>query len=210
MEQASAKVKEESVELESETVRISYATLTELLAVLDGVKSSRGDIKSDTRTKTLILHDIPDKIAEMKDLIKILDKRTQQVTIEARIVEVNTTFARELGIQWGGSLAKTTNKIFPNTVQLRGGLSGGDLGGDVTAPNFIVDLQATAATTGAGAALGLSLGSLTGAALLDVRLSAMESSNNGKILSSPRLTTANHKAAKISSGTKVPYETVSS
>tara|TARA_Y100000294_G_scaffold62249_1_gene58996 strand:- start:838 stop:2880 length:2043 start_codon:yes stop_codon:yes gene_type:complete len=210
MKQASAKMKEESVELESETVRISYATLTELLAVLDGVKSSRGDIKSDTRTKTLILHDIPDKIAEMKDLIKILDKRTQQVTIEARIVEVNTTFARELGIQWGGSLAKTTNKIFPNTVQLRGGLAGGDLGGDVTAPNFIVDLPAAAATTGAGAALGLSLGSLTGAALLDVRLSAMESSNNGKILSSPRLTTANHKAAKISSGTKIPYETVSS
>ncbi len=209
MEQQSKKSQETAEELISKTVPISYADLTNLTGILDGVKSERGDIKVDDRTSTLIIRDIQSSIDEMMKLIEILDKRTKQVSIEARIVEVNTNYSRELGIQWGGSFAKTTNKIFPNTVQMRGGLPGGSLGGSVTAPNFIVDLPA-AVGAGTGAAVAMSLGSLTGAILLDIRLSAMENSGMGKILSSPRITTANHKEATIKSGRSIPYETVSS
>tara|TARA_B100000959_G_scaffold28274_1_gene27240 strand:- start:607 stop:2472 length:1866 start_codon:yes stop_codon:yes gene_type:complete len=209
MEEQSKKSKENTEELVSKTVRISYAEMADLTGILDGVKSERGDIKVDTRTSTIIIHDIQSSIDEMMRLIEILDKRTQQVSIEARIVEVDTNYSKELGIQWGGNFAKTTNKIFPNTVQLRGGLTGGSVGGSVTSDNFIVDLPA-AAGAGSGAAIGMSLGSLTGAVLLDIRLSALESSGNGKILSSPRITTANHKQASIKSGRSIPYETVSS
>ncbi|HJP18187.1 MAG TPA: type IV pilus secretin PilQ, partial [Nitrospinota bacterium] len=209
MEQQSKKSKETTEELISKTVPISYADMAALTGILDGVKSARGDIQVDDRTSTIIIHDIQSSIDEMMRLIKILDKRTKQVSIEARIVEVNTAFSKDLGIQWGGNFSKTTNKIFPNTVQLRGGLTGGSVGGSVTSDNFIVDLPA-AAGSGSGAAIGMSLGSLTGAVMLDVRLSALESSGHGKILSSPRITTANHKQAKIKSGRSIPYETVSS
>ena len=206
MEQQSKKSQEIAEELISKTVPISYADLTNLTRILDGVKSERGDIKVDDRTSTLIIRDIQSSIDEMMKLIEILDKRTQQVSIEARIVEVNTNYSRELGIQWGGSFAKTTNKIFPNTIQLRGGLSGGDLGGGVTSQNFIVDLPTVSA---GAAAVAMTLGSLTGAVLLDIRLSAMEKSGKGKILSSPRITVLNHLPATIKSGTTFYIKTVS-
>lgn len=193
---------EQSEELIFTTIPISYAELADIKSVLETMKSKRGEIKTDNRTNTLILYDIKAKIEEMKDLIKVLDKRTQQVTIQARIVEVNTNFTQEFGIQWGGSLAKTTSKIFPNTIQLTGGPVG-------STSNFIVDLPAPVGP-GTGAGLGIALGSLTGAALLDIQLSAMEDSGNGRILSSPKITTTNHTEASISSGRKIPYETISS
>lgn len=199
--QKAKKTKEESEELIFTTIRISYAELADIKEILEGMKSERGDIKVDDRTKTLIIYEIQSKIDEMKDLIKILDKRTQQVTIQARIVEVNTNFTREFGIQWGGSFAKTTSKIFPNTIQLTGGPAG-------STTNYLVDLPA-AVTTGTGGAIGLSLGSLTGAALLDIQLSAMEDSGDGRILSSPKVTTMNHKKATIQSGRSFFIETVS-
>lgn len=207
MERASKKAKEKGEELIFSTIRISYATLEDIQSVLDGVKSERGEIKIDERTKTLILYDVQSKIEEMKDLIKILDERTPQVTIQARIVEVSTNFSREFGIQWGGTFNKTFDKVFPNTFQLRGGTPGGLSGGGGS--NFVVDLPA-AVGTGSGTALGLTLGSLTGAAILDVQLSALENSGDAKILASPKITTANHKEATIKSGRSIPYETVSS
>lgn len=192
---------EKREELIFTTIGISYAELADIKSVLDTMKSERGDIKTDIRTNTLIIYDIKSKIKEMKELIKVLDKRTRQVSIEARIVEVNTSFTEEFGIQWGGSLAKTTGKIFPNTVQLTGGPVG-------STSNFIVDLPAPVGP-GVGGALGIAMGSLTGAAILDIQLSAMEKSGHLRIISSPKITTTNHSEASISSGTKIPYETVS-
>lgn len=211
MKLESKKTKEKSEKLAFSTIRISYANLTELKGILDGIKSERGDIKVDERTKTMILHDIKSKISEMQELVKILDERTPQVTIEARIVEVSTNYARELGIQWGGSLSKTTSKEFPNTIRLKGGIVPptsveGSL--QTSGSNYLVDLPA-AVGVGKGGALGLSLGSLTGAALLDIQLSALEDSGHGKILSSPKITTANHIQATIKSGRRIPYETIS-
>ncbi len=207
---SAAELDKKKEDLVSKTVQISYADMTELSGILDCVKSDRGELKTDERTSTLIIRDIQSSIDEMMELIKILDKRTQQVSIEARIVEVDTNFSKELGIQWGGELTTGNLSTRSNVLATATGAStDGVTVGGLTAPNFLVDLPA-AVGTGSGAAVGFSLGALGGDILLDVRLSALEDSGNGKILSSPRITTANHKEANIKSGTSIPYETVSS
>ena len=201
LEAASRKTKEIAEELVFKTIPISYADLNKTKEILMGMKSQRGDIKVDERTKTLIILDTQNSINEMLSLLKILDKRTKQVTIEARIVEVSTTFTREFGIQWGGTINRTTGATFPNTVAVTPGPAGSTSG-------FAVDLPA-AAGAGAGGAVGLALGSITGATTLDIVLSAMEEAGEGKIISSPKITTANHKEATIASGRSIPYQSVS-
>ena len=87
---------QELAPLSTEMIRISYADLDEMVANLEGIKSGdRASITSDVRTNTLILSDIPAKVREMISIIKTLDVRTPQVTIEARIVEVARNYAKE-------------------------------------------------------------------------------------------------------------------
>src|SRR5207248_2673657 len=100
---------------------------------------------------------------------------------EARIVEANTSFTRDLGIQWGGVASATqqygtsTGLSFPNNIRIAGGSDGADnpTGGVVSNPNFAVNLPA-ASGPGNGGALGFVFGSAGGAALLSVRLTAAE------------------------------------
>jgi type IV pilus assembly protein PilQ len=191
-------VEEEVEELFTEIFSISYAKAADLTKNLDKVKSKRGDITIDERTNTLIIKDIKRKIRDMKSLIEKLDKRTPQVLIEARIVEVNRNFSKELGIEWGGKFNLTTDANFPNTV----GVTGSSVGTNV------VSLPA-AAGSGTGGAISATLGSVTGANQLDIRLSALESTGKARILSTPKITASDNKEAVIESGRQIPYATVS-
>jgi type IV pilus assembly protein PilQ len=141
------------------------------------------------------------------DLIGALDRPQPQVEIEARIVQTNKDYARALGIQWGftgrmePAFGNTTNVAFPNSGTLAGraGTQGQD--GVGTAVGLGVP--------GATSAVGLALGSVNGAFNLDVALSALESQGNGKVLSTPRVTTLNNVAAEMTQGVQIPYQTVS-
>jgi len=185
-------------ELITEIFSISYAKAGDLTKNLEKIKSKRGDITIDERTNTLIVKDIAKKVTEMKSLVEKLDKRTPQVLIEARIVEVNKNFSKELGIEWGGKFNLASDVNFPNTVAVTGSSVG----------TSAVSLPA-AAGLGSGGAISATLGSVTGATQLDLRLSALEATGKARILSTPKITTSDNKEAVIESGRSIPYATVS-
>ena len=193
--------------------QLSYAKGEDVAALLKtaNVLSKRGQANVDTRTNTLIVRDVPTQFPEITAIIDAIDRAQPQVEIEARIVQTNKNYARALGVQWGFSgkvdpaLGNTTNLAFPNNGSLGGRVGGaqgnGTGGAQPTAANFAVP----AATS----AVGLALGSVNGAFNLDVALSALETSGNGRILSTPRVTTQNNVAAEMKQGIQIPIQTVS-
>ncbi len=190
--------KKRAAELFTEVVRISYADISTLTENLEGLRTERGRITTDARTNTLVLTDIRTSLNDMIDLIKTLDIMPPQVMIEARIVELNKNATKDLGIQWGGTISRITNKEFPNEITV--GPS------SLTTTGFIVDLPTTSAPAGG---IGLSLGSLVGDTRLDIQLAALESQGRGKVISNPKVTTLDNREAKIESGRSIPYQTVS-
>ena len=195
-------------ELRVVTKTLSYARAETLEALLKAsVLSSRGQAQVDVRTNTIIITDLQPRLTTADELITALDRPQPQVEIEARVVQTNKDYARQLGIQWGFSgrmepaLGNTTNLAFPNngSVQGRAGTQGPAATG--TAVNLPV--------VGASNAVGLALGSVNGAFNLDVALSALETQGNAKVLSTPRVTTLNNVPAEMTQGVQIPYQTVS-
>ncbi len=201
--------------LEVKTFSLSYAQAAKLEPLIKyAALSSRGEIRVDERTNTLIVRDLPDRLAAAQSLISTLDQAEPQVEIEARIVQTNRDAARELGVQWGVNgrvapeLGNTTNLAFPNTGTLSGRAA-------TQAPN---DPRASALEKSGTAinlpvatptsALGLSLGAINGAFGLDLALSALERNGKGRILSTPRVTTQNNHEAEMTQGIQIPIQTV--
>jgi type IV pilus assembly protein PilQ len=195
--------------------QLSYAKGEEVATLLKSanVLTKRGQANVDPRTNTLIVRDLPSQFPEITSLIDGIDRAQPQVEIEARIVQTNKTYARALGVQWGfggrvdPSLGNTTNLAFPNNGSLTGRAGGtqGPATGSTTGQPTAVNLG----VSGAPSAVGLALGSVNGAFNLDVALSALESSGNGRLLSTPRVTTQNNVAAEMTQGVQIPIQTVS-
>ena len=183
-------------ELRTLTVPVSYAKAADLVPVITrSTLSSRGDVQVDTRTNTLIIRDLADRITAAADLVRTLDRPQPQVEIEARIVTLTRSAARELGIQWGFNGAidpqfgTSTGLAFPSSANLT---------------------AATGAVNNANqSAIGLALGSINGALNIDVNLRAIESEGKGRILSTPRVATQNNVEAEITQGSQIPIQTVS-
>ena len=197
------------------TRSLSYARASELVALLTAnVLSARGNAQIDNRTNTIIITDLADRLQRAGELLDILDRPEPQVEIEARIVQTSRDFARAIGVQWGfngrasAALGNTAPLAFPNQGSLTGrtGLTQGapppDPGAD--AVNNAVNLG----VPGASSAIGLALGSINGALNLDVALSALERSGQGRILSTPRVSTQNNIEAEIMQGVEIPIQTV--
>jgi type IV pilus assembly protein PilQ len=134
------------------------------------------------------------------------------VLIESRVVQATLDFIRELGVQWGlnyrasAATGNPTGATFPSSADVGGVNVGAPFG--TAADNFIIDLPA-AVGTGGGGAIGLLLGSLTGAYDLDIRLSALENRGDGRILSSPKVLTLDNQPARIEQGVSIPFLSVS-
>jgi type IV pilus assembly protein PilQ len=178
------------------------------------VLSQRGQIQTDTRTNTLIINDLPERLAQAVELMATLDQPQPQVEIEARIVQTTREFARTLGVQWGfggrasQALGNTLPLAFPNQGSITGRVGGvqGPASPDpqTDAANTMVNLAAAAANSG----IGLALGSVNGAVNLDVALTALERSGQGRLLSTPRVSTQNNIEAEITQGIQIPIQTV--
>ncbi len=212
--------------LETRLIGVSYAEAGQLMDKVRDLLSPRGKVSEDRRTNTLIVSDVTKNLQLIEDLVRNLDTQTSQVTIEARIVEADSDFARQIGVQWGGSAfmdtthANPTGLVFPYNVGLGGGADdpaapvGGLVPGPRTgtgttgSPNFLVNMPAPAGL-GTGSAIGLTLGSVAGAFNLNLRLSAMESTGQVRILSSPRITTMDNVMAYIEQGVSIPVSVVS-
>ncbi|MBN2575944.1 MAG: type IV pilus secretin PilQ [Deltaproteobacteria bacterium] len=210
---------------ETRLIGVSYAEASALSDKAKDLLTPRGRISVDQRTNTLIVSDVVKSLQLVEDLVRNLDTQTSQVVIEARIVEANSNFARQIGVQWGGTgYADTdhgnpTGLVFPYNVGIGGGSDDGKApltglvpyprnGDGTTNPNFLVNMPA-AAGMGTGAAIGLTMGSVAGAFNLNLRLSAYESTGSVRILSSPRITTMDNLDATISQGVSIPVSTVS-
>jgi type IV pilus assembly protein PilQ len=201
-----------------DTIPVNYSKACEMLAKIKPLASKFGRLDCDDRTNVLIIRDLQQNIDEIMAVVARLDTSTPQVLIEARIVEVDTSFARELGIQWGGSYRSASNSA-------QFGMTGAqDLGGSpnpgapivaaTTNPftpgappgNWAVNLPAA---VGAGSGGGIAFGILKDNLRLDLALTALESSGKAKIVSSPKVVTVDNREATIEQGTQIPYSTVS-
>jgi type IV pilus assembly protein PilQ len=173
---------------------VSYADASSVKTHLDEIKTARGKVTIDARTNMIIMKDIPETIDSAEEVVKKLDVVTPQVMIEARIVEANTDFSRELGIAWGGGYEKTKGH---HTHTWFGGVDG-------VTTNYAVYLPPAGPTSG----IGYTFSRLTGGHPITIHanLQAMESEGKGKIISSPRIITLDNKAAYIEQGLEIPYQ----
>jgi type IV pilus assembly protein PilQ len=198
-----------------ETIPVNYGKASDLQTKVKDLLSEGGKIQIDDRTNMIIVRDLRKNVEDIKALVATLDTATPQVLIEARIVEVDTNFTRELGVQWGGSWKNGVGtQIGITGVQDSTGIpvpgqtltNTTPFNAAATPPNFAVNLPAS---VGLGAGGGISFGILRDNLRLDLSLSALESSGKGKVVSSPKVVTIDNKEAVIEQGTQIPYSTVS-
>ena len=170
--------------------------------------SSRGTVSVDPRTNTLIVNDTSVKIDQIRKMIDLLDVPVKQVMIEARIVRASTQFSKEMGVKWG-ILSQGINQ---NNDLLVGGsdttlwdLKEPDEEGKYTIQrpdNLNVDLGVTASGASSIAFGLISLSDF----MLDLELSALQADGYGEVISTPKVLTADKQAAKVASGTQIPYQ----
>ncbi len=195
-------------ELRVFTRPLSYAKAADLIPILTrSALSARGEVQVDPRTNTVIIRDLPDRLTAAAELMAALDMPQPQVEIEARIVQTSRDFARSLGVEWGFNgrvspeLGNTTSAGLPEHRQHH--RPHRRRPGPGLTPTG-VNLGVANATS----ALGLALGSINGAVNLDVALSALEQSGQGRLLSTPRVSTQNNVEAEITQGVQIPIQTV--
>jgi type IV pilus assembly protein PilQ len=200
----------------SQLIPLNYASAADLSHKLEPMLSPHGKIAVDERTNQLIVTDVAGNRDQIARLAISLDTQTPQISIEARVVEANSTFLRQIGVQWGGRAVassaggNSTGLVFPSSVSVIGGNDDAQTirTGVATPSDFAVNLPA-AVGSGDGGALGLSLGSVAGNFNINLRISALEDSGTGRIISAPKITVLNNKTASIASGVSIPISTVS-
>lgn len=186
--------------LETRLVSVSYAEVGAIAKqVTPMLTDGRGKITTDLRNKQVIVTDISEVLNQVEELVRLLDTPDRQVMIEARIVEANTTFSNDLGISWGMTNDRSVGAS-------EGDLSNVAIGGG---GGFLIAPPSTGSVGSSGLAADFLFGRLgVDDTILDLRLSALESTGNGKVVSSPRVTTLNGIQATIEQGTEIPYQSV--
>ncbi|MEN9539422.1 MAG: hypothetical protein RLZZ126_1657, partial [Pseudomonadota bacterium] len=221
--------------LRTQSFQMNYAKAGEIAAGLTGrigtggtnaaasarILSARGSVIAETRTNQLFVTDIASKLEQVQQLIAKLDVPVRQVLIEARIVEATDTFGKSLGVRLGGS----------DLNAQRGGNGGFPLGGEgniafgTNYSNVIGSTTAGGAVDVAGnfvnlpalgqngynpATFAVSIFSSAANRFLNLEISALEADGKGKVVSSPRVVTADQVKALIEQGTELPYQVATS
>lgn len=196
-------------------VQLNYADADELVQQLSEFMSERGTVQVEERSNQLIIQDIEERLAMLRELLRTLDRPTPQVLIEARIVETSTAYTKDLGVQWGGQIDASaltgfgTGLFFPNSVGISGGQTTGQQAREVFFQRGQENLAVDLAPAGTFGSLALSLGSVSGLINLDARFAAMESDGWGEVISSPKVLTMDNTAARIRQGARIPFLTAS-
>jgi type IV pilus assembly protein PilQ len=212
-EMRSKEAKKKAEDLITRIVPVNYAKAGEIEPTIKKSLSLRGETVTDIRTNTLIIKDIARNVDEVVSLIKLLDKPIAQIMIEARIVEASLSFSRSLGVQWGGTSSSDASHgnplgiSFPNSVGITGGPTMGATPSG--SGNYFVNMPAPAGASTGGGAIGFTFGSISKSLNLDLVLSALESTGEGKVISTPRVSALDNKEAKIEQGSSIPFSTTS-
>jgi type IV pilus assembly protein PilQ len=193
---------------------VNYANVKDVEAMVKRLLTPRGSVDIDERTNTIILKDIASVIDESTALIKAIDTQTPQVMIEAKIVEANLDFIREIGSRWALGVqprvdgfdensALRQNENIGNDVVLRN-IQNPVLGGLTNANNVAVANPITELATGV---INLGAFILDERFDVDLQLEAAESHGEGKVISSPRVVTLDNREASIEQGVSIPFQT---
>ncbi len=210
--------------LRSEFIQVNYAKAANLARLIKSqghsLLSKRGNVTVDERTNTLLIQDTPERLAQIQRLVHRLDVPVRQVLIQARIVLVNNNFQRQLGTRLGLTdvQANGANGIVATT--------GTAAGVDTMVSSAITNLQTNQNPYPVSVPMGssgaanrydvnlpvsnpagsIAFGILSGNYLVDLELSAAQAETEAKIISSPRVITANQREATIEQGTEIPYQ----
>ena len=221
--------------LRTESFALSYAKADDLKKLLSDkdqkILSKRGSATVDERTNTLFVQDTGARLEEARRLIQQLDVPVRQVMIEARIVIADDKWGRQLGARFGtqsafgsgnrnygvsGSLTASVSPLSNNPLSRGSAVltqPGNTQSFDRTGQGAIPQggqpeqLNVNLPVLGAAGSLALSILNLGSGNLVNIELSALEADNRGKVVSSPRVITADKKKAVISQGTEIPYQT---
>jgi type IV pilus assembly protein PilQ len=201
-----ALVRTSKVQAEDLVDRVFYIRnlqAAEIMTALRQYLSPRGLMQMSQGSNAIIVRDTEALIGVMKQLIDGLDLEVPQVQIEARIVQADTTYSRSLGVQWG---IQNVNQLSgAGVANFRTGNTGA-FGAQTS--NFLVNLPATVGGLVSTPGVGFTIGKADGA-LLDMRLSAGELLGLSKVIAAPKVTTLDKRAAKISQGESIPFQTTS-
>jgi len=179
--------------------------------------SPRGSVISEARTNQLFVTDIPSRLEQVQQLIAKLDIPARQVLIEARIVEATDTFGKSLGVKFGGSDLRAQrggdggysvsgdNRVVFGTNYGNSVASSG-AGGSVDLTGNFVNLPAVGQNGYSPASFAMSIFSSAANRFLNLELSALEADGKGKVVSNPRVVTADQIKALIEQGTELPYQ----
>lgn len=201
--------------LQSEFIRIRYASAASVVGLFnagseDGgtLISSRGSVIVEPRTNSLIVTETAAKLAEIRELIDLVDIPIRQVMIEARIVIAQSDLEEDLGIEWGGGFVE--NDFNGNALTVSGdtenaaALNQSVIDGTASSVNFpgalLVDLGV--ASKAGGFAVGFTSSDL----FLTAELSALEAAGTGEVVSQPKVITGDKQQATIKSGAEIPYQ----
>ena len=176
--------------------------------------SKRGSVIVDTRTNKLFINDTPSRLEDVRKVIKEIDVPVRQVMIEARIVEASDSFAKNLGIRLGGYARGTVDSgnslsVGGGNAQTTGQAAGLVQGTPAFLSQQLVNLPATPRAGTAGA-LSFILYNNAKTRFIDLELSALEADGRGKVVSSPRVMTADQVEALIEQGVEIPYQQATS
>lgn len=172
--------REELLPLKTAVFQVKYANAAELKTSVSFILSQRGSAEVDARTNSILVTDIPERIEQIADMVHDLDTETLQVEIVAKLVDVDVTAARELGINWN------LNNIHLNNNRFTGSITH-----NTPAPDAVTDLRFGIFPPWSG-------GNIDGV------IQAMEKENKANIISNPSITTVNNRQARILVGKEVP------
>jgi type IV pilus assembly protein PilQ len=212
------KAENDAQEMITVTRVLNYAKAESMAPTLKKFLTGRGDILFDARSNQLIIRDIPAVIPNIDNLLRQLDRKSQQVEIEARVVAATRAFAQDIGTELGFAGTTTGGRSLYSGTPAVGG-SGVTTGTGVPASPVTVG---TGVTTGNGISSGIPLNvNLSAAAptsgfgfsqrspnfAVDFFITAAESKGVGKLLSKPRIVTQNNEKATVKQGVKIPIQT---
>jgi type IV pilus assembly protein PilQ len=205
----------------TETFQMNYQKAADVQKLLSDptqrILSKRGSAVVDTRTNTLFVQDTPSRLEEVRKLLAKIDIPVRQVMIEARIVEANETFSRNLGARFGiaetgagrslGSARMTVGAELQNTGQSAGLVLGTPT---LTGPGLQSNFPAVGLNGFVPGQFSFVLFNAAATRVLSLEISALEADGKGKIIASPRVLTADQVEAIIEQGTEIPYQQATS
>jgi type IV pilus assembly protein PilQ len=203
LELESLKSVEELAPLRTEFIQVEYRKASDMLTALQEVKliSERGLALSDDETNVLMVRETDSAIENIRRTLRRFDKEVEQVLIEARLVTASSNITKDLGVRWGFGYNDVDNGKGWIVNPEQGSI---DFGSPPSEVGLNVDLGAAALNAGK-IAVGFAPGT---SSMIHLELSALESDGKAEIISQPKILTTNGNAAKIQSGTEIPFQTV--